>query len=93
MERPKRYYPILIKDNEIHMITPEEYNFIYRNNMFDENHINFLVNKYQKLGFKVVFPIAKNGEEKVWQRTYERALKEYKTYIYENAIIKTPKNN
>ena len=93
MERPKRYYPILIKDNEIHMITPEEYNFIYRNNMFDENHINFLVNKYQKLGFKVVFPIAKNGEKKVWQRTYERALKEYKTYIYENGIIKTPKNN
>ena len=35
-------------------------------------------------------PIARNGEEKVWQRVYERVAKEYKTYIYEGGQIKTP---
>ena len=90
-ERPYRFYPILLKNGEISMITMEEYNKIYcKENGFNEQFIEELKEKYVKLGYKVIFPIAGNGEEKVWQRTFERVLGEYKTYIYQSGQIKTP---
>ena len=90
-ERPNRFYPMLVKNNSVSVITNDEYEKIYDGN-FNENHIQFLKDKYSKLGFKVIFPIAKNGEEKVWQRVYERAAKECSSYIYDNNTIKTPKS-
>ena len=90
-ERPKRFYPILVKDNMIEMITNEEYQKIYtREKGFDEEYINNLTKKYQEKDFLVVFPIARNGEKKVWQRTFSRVLNEYQTYIYEGNQIKIP---
>jgi adenine-specific DNA-methyltransferase len=38
----------------------------------------------------VIYPIAKNGEEKVWQRQFSRVKNEYKDYIFENNTIKIP---
>ena len=46
--------------------------------------------KYEKNGYKYVLPIAKNGEEKVWQRVYERVANEHTTYIYEKGQVKVP---
>ena len=90
-ERPKRFYPILVKDNKVEMITLEEYQKIYtREKGFDEEYINNLTKSYQEKGFLVVFPIARNGEKKVWQRTFSRVLNEYQTYIYEANQIKIP---
>lgn len=90
-ERPYRFYPILLKNNEINMIEKEEYNKIYsKESGFDNVFINELKEKYEKLGYEVIFPIAANGEEKVWQRTFDRVLNEYKTYIYQSGQIKTP---
>lgn len=89
-ERPKRYYPMLVKDNEVFMIRKEEYLQIYsKENGFNETFIKELANKYENLGYKVIFPTAKNGEAKVWQREYERAVIEYKSYVYEGGQIKT----
>ena len=90
-ERPKRFYPILVKDNKVEMITLEEYQKIYtREKGFDEEYINNLTKNYQEKGFLVIFPIARNGEKKVWQRTFSRVLNEYETYIYEGSQIKIP---
>lgn len=92
-ERPYRFYPMLVKDNKVSVISPEEYKKIYNGNSFDEEFLNHLDEKYSSLGYEVIFPIAKNGEEKVWQRTYQRAHDECSTYVFQNGKIKTPKDN
>ena len=92
-ERPKRFYPMLVKDNKVSIISEEEYLNIYSNNQFNEKFITELTMKYQDMGYTVVFPIAKNGEEKVWQREFDRVKNEYHTYIYKDGKIKIPNNN
>lgn len=90
-ERPYRFYPILLKDNNLSMITKEEYSSIYSPKTgFNENFLIELGKKYTSLGYKMIFPIAKNGEEKVWQRTYDRVCEEISTYIFDNGQIKVP---
>ncbi|PTG66815.1 site-specific DNA-methyltransferase [Staphylococcus saprophyticus] len=89
-ERPKRYYPMLVKNSKVYMISEQEYFKIYDNDKFNEQYINDLTKKYENKGYSVVFPIAKNGEEKVWQRMFERVKKEYHTYIFEDGKIKVP---
>ncbi|MFD0907341.1 site-specific DNA-methyltransferase, partial [Leptotrichia hongkongensis] len=90
-ERPKRFYPILVKNKKVEMITIEEYQKIYsKETGFNEEYIKKLREKYEKEGNLVIFPIAKNGEKKVWQREFDRVLKEYHTYIYKDNQIKYP---
>lgn len=90
-ERPKRFFPMLVKDNEVFVITQEEYSKIYSPvHGFDNQWINGLKKKYEDLGYDFILPIAKNGEEKVWQRTFERVKTEYKSYVYEKGQIKVP---
>lgn len=91
LERPYRFYPILVKNNKVEMIQPDEYKKIYSKEMgFDETYICYLDNYYKEKGYEVIFPIARNGEEKVWQRTFDRVSNEYNTYIYHNGQIKVP---
>ncbi|MGI6771687.1 MAG: site-specific DNA-methyltransferase [Acholeplasmataceae bacterium] len=90
-ERPYRFYPMLVKQDKVHMILESEYHEIYNKELgFNENHIKSLEEKYKKEGFKVIWPIARNGEEKVWQREFKRALKECPTYIYQGNQVKYP---
>ena len=91
-ERPNRYYPILIKDNKIYMITDEEYSKIYNREYrcFNDVFVENLKNKYEKSGFSFVLPINQRGEKVVWQRTFERVKEEKETYIVKNNIIYTP---
>lgn len=91
-ERPKRFYPMLIKGNKVFSITFEEYSQIYVNGNFDEEYMKNLQFKYENLGFTVIWPVSRNGEEKIWQRKFERSYNECSEYIFENNIIKTPKN-
>ncbi len=92
IERPKRFYPMLVKNGVVSCIEYSEYNRIYneKTNTFDENYIKELTQKYKDLGYNVVWPIAQNGEEKVWQRVFERASVECNTYKYQGKQIKTP---
>ncbi|MBX7062701.1 MAG: site-specific DNA-methyltransferase [Pyrinomonadaceae bacterium] len=93
-ERPNRFYPMLVKDGKISCITKEEYTKIYtKENGFNDRHIKGLTKNYEKLGFDVIYPIAQNGEEKVWQRTFERAVKECANYVLEGRQIKTPRDS
>lgn len=90
-ERPLRFYPMLMKNNRIFMITQEEYEKIYKvKSQFDEEFIAELKKRYEGKGYQFILPIASNGEEKVWQRSFERVLNEYNDYIYDNGQIKIP---
>lgn len=90
-ERPNRFYPMLEKNGKISVITEDEYSGIYsKENGFDEDFIENIKAKYENLGFNVIFPVAKNGELKVWQRTYDRVKTECTSYKYISGQIKTP---
>jgi len=91
-ERPRRFYPMLVKNNMVSCIEIEEYKKIYNESTqkFDESFMSSLTKKYENLGYKVVWPIAQNGEEKVWQRVFERAQVECSEYVYIGNQIKTP---
>jgi adenine-specific DNA-methyltransferase len=90
-ERPNRYYPMLEKNGVISVIKKDEYKKIYsKEKGFDEKFINDLQKKYEDLGYQFILPKSKDGEEKVWQRIYERVSLECENYIYENGHIKIP---
>lgn len=90
-ERPYRFYPLLVRDGNVSVITENEYSRIYNPETgFDEEYIEELSVKYTALGYKFVLPFSKDGEAKVWQRQYSRVKKECATYIYENGQIKVP---
>ena len=90
-ERPFRFYPVLVKNNKVSMITKEEYIKIYSGKRyFDEDYIIELKNKYEELGYQFVLPISRDGEEKVWQRTFERVSEECSSYIFEGGQVKIP---
>ena len=90
-ERPFRFFPILLKNDKISMITKDEYGKIYSDKrVFDEEFIMLLKEKYEALGYKFILPISHDGEEKVWQRAFERVAEECGTYIFENGQIKVP---
>ncbi|OFO45129.1 DNA methyltransferase [Anaerococcus sp. HMSC075B03] len=90
-ERPFRFYPMLVKNGKVSVIDKEEYEEIYsKRREFNEAYISQLKYKYEELGYTFVLPISKNGEEKVWQRTYDRVSAECNSYIYEKGQIKIP---
>ena len=90
-ERPLRFYPMLVKNGKISTITKDEYLRIYAaKREFDSKYIKSLKEKYEAQGYTFVLPISKDGEEKVWQRTFDRVSKECQTYIYEGGQIKVP---
>ncbi len=91
-ERPNRYYPILIKDGTISMITREEFLNIYdhKNNVFRDDYIEILHARYEKDGYTFILPLSDDGEKLVWQRTYERVARESDSYIVRNNTIYTP---
>jgi adenine-specific DNA-methyltransferase len=91
-ERPYRYYPILIKDNKLSMISDEEYDLIFdkTNRVFNDVFVEELRCKYEKEGFSFVLPLNSLGEKHVWQRTFERVKKELSSYTIKDDNIYTP---
>ncbi|MFH1540279.1 MAG: DNA methyltransferase [Elusimicrobiota bacterium] len=91
-ERPNRYYPILLKNNKIFMISNDEYLKIYdkRTKNFNDKFVSELETKYIKEGFKFILPKGENGEKFVWQRIFDRVLSEKETYIVKDENIYTP---
>lgn len=90
-ERPRRFYPILERNEKLFMISDLEYNAIYiKNRKFDEEFINQLTQKYEKAGFSVIFPLMADGTKLVWQREFNRVKMEIDSYVYRNGNIYTP---
>ena len=93
-ERPFRFFPMLVKNGQVSVIERNEYEEIYaKRRVFNEAYISQLKYKYEELGYTFVLPISQNGEEKVWQRTYDRVSVECNSYIYEKGQIKIPPEN
>lgn len=89
--RPLRFYPILEKEGKLFMISDDEYYSIYiKNRSFDEDFIKKLVQKYEKDGYMVIFPLKNDGTKLVWQREFNRVKQEIDSYTYRNGNIYTP---
>ncbi|KAA6331115.1 hypothetical protein EZS27_020246 [termite gut metagenome] len=67
-ERPPMYFPLLVKDDKAYLITKEEHSKIYdkESNTFDDNFIEELRKKYQKLGYEFVLPIDSQESSLRW---------------------------
>ncbi|MBS8121878.1 site-specific DNA-methyltransferase [Candidatus Vampirococcus lugosii] len=91
-ERPNRFYPILIKNNKITMISMDEYNKIYskEDKTFNDDFLIDLEKKYSDLGYSFILPKTLNGEYLVWQRTFDRVLLEKDEYIVKGDSVFTP---
>lgn len=83
--RPTTYYPILIKDNEISMITFEEYQKIYNKDTkeFDDAHVDYLISKYTSQGFEVLLPET-NFVKTSWRWQYSKVRDEKYEIIITN---------
>jgi adenine-specific DNA-methyltransferase len=87
-DRPYLYFPVLIKENKIYLITEEEYNNIYDqvNSKFNDDYVKELEKKYSLLGFDFILPIDTNGNKLRWTWGYDG---KFKTDLDEIIIQKT----
>ncbi len=92
-ERPRRFYPILEKDEALLMIDKIDYESIYvKNEKIDELAIKRINDKYSD--YNVIWPVDSNGIRRVWQREYDRVLRELNSQIiFENGTLKTKAEN
>ena len=78
-KRPLSYYPILINKatDEIANITELEYFKIYNKaeKKFDDNYIDELKNKYEKLNFFFLLPLSENIKTS-WRWQYSKVVRE-----------------
>jgi adenine-specific DNA-methyltransferase len=72
-DRPLMFYPIIIdiEDNAF-TINKEEHSFIYdaKKRLFDDKHLQELINKYTDLGYEVVLPMVDNNQYGRWRWGY-----------------------
>ncbi len=57
-DRADAFFPVLIKNNKVHLITDDEYDKIYDNKTktFDDIYVDSLVKKYKELDYEVIIP-------------------------------------
>lgn len=67
--RPYMFYPVLYKDKLFSSIPDEEFKLLYNEvtKMFNDNEINNINKKYEKLGYIVTWPLTENGEYGRWR--------------------------
>ena len=72
-DRPLMFYPIIIdKNNNAFTITKEEHSNIYDNNSkeFNDNHLEYLINKYSKMECDVILPMVDSKQYGRWRWGY-----------------------
>lgn len=72
-DRPYMYFPVLIKNNNIHMIEEDEYRKIYnpKKKSFDDKFIEELRIKYTEQEYEYILPIDINNNKLRWTWGYE----------------------
>lgn len=67
--RPYMYYPIFLKDDKFSTLSKKELAFIYNNltGKFDDNYVDNIIKKYQKLGYTCFLPLSDNGDYGRWR--------------------------
>lgn len=68
-DRPKMFYPILVKNNKVDSITDEEFNSLYNNENKEFNDIALeeIKNRYFGLGYEVILPFKTENEYGRWR--------------------------
>jgi adenine-specific DNA-methyltransferase len=89
-DRPYAYFPLLVKDNKVSLITADEYKKIYikEKKSFNDNFISKLITKYKSLGFDVVLPLDSKNNKLRWTWGYND---KFKTDINEIIVSKNMK--
>lgn len=87
-ERQFMYFPLLVKNGKIYLITKEEHLKIYNkeHDSFDDNFISELRIKYEKRGFDFVLPIDSKGNLLRWTWGYDD---KFQTHLNDVIISKT----
>ncbi|MDO4674468.1 site-specific DNA-methyltransferase [Campylobacter sp.] len=89
-ERPFMYYPILLKNEKLELVTENEFIKIYdkKTKKFDDNLIRTLKEKYEKMGFVFLLPLSKKNEKLRWTSSYNTAknLIEIGDLIWDNGV-------
>lgn len=75
--RPLMFYPVLIKNQAIYMITDDEYKAIYNRetSQFNDDILEKITKKYNDLGYKVLIPKQPNGNYGRWRWGFESMQK------------------
>ena len=75
--RPKMFYPILIKDDQISLVEEDEYHQLYDKgtNQFDDTLLESLKEKYERKGYVFHLPIDPKGIVRVWRWAPDTLLK------------------
>ncbi|MDP2090311.1 MAG: site-specific DNA-methyltransferase [Candidatus Gracilibacteria bacterium] len=87
-DRPYMYFPILLKNGCISLISNSEYRKIYNSDSkeFNDNFVSEIIDKYEKDGYAVILPINKDGEKLRWTWGFDG---KFKTDIHEILCSKT----
>ncbi|MGM9762645.1 MAG: site-specific DNA-methyltransferase [Candidatus Cryptobacteroides sp.] len=72
-DRPKMFYPVLIKDGCFECITDEEFFSLYNieTGLFDDDNLNSIVAIYKNKGFDVVLPYKDTNSYGRWRWGFE----------------------
>lgn len=87
-DRPYMYFPILLKNWCISLISNSEYRKIYNSDSkeFNDNFVSEIIDKYEKDWYAVILPINKDGEKLRWTWWFDG---KFKTDIHEILCSKT----
>lgn len=80
-DRPKMFYPILVRGNKTYPISITEYKSLYDNlnNIFNDEVLNQIIVKYKNQGYDVVLPKNPNGTFGRWRWGYDTFISNYET--------------
>lgn len=88
-ERPKRHYPILLKDGNLFSIDKEEFELLTSKIIRNEQTLHLeeffitldkISDKYKAKGFQIILPES-NGKKMVWQNEFNRFNESIKKFI------------
>ena len=90
-ERQYMYFPLLVKDECVYLITKEEHSKIYNKekDFFDDTFIEELRKKYKKLGFEFILPFDSKGNRLRWTWGFDD---KFQTHL-DDIIISKSKNS
>jgi len=83
-DRPYMYFPFIHnpENNEVSLISSDEYAKIYNGDIFDDEFVELLMAKYKDQGLQLILPIREDGRKGRWRWGYERCIKECKEGIF-----------
>ena len=87
-ERQYMYFPLLIKDDKVSLITEKEYQKIYYKDTdeFDDDYVDKICKSYQKKGFEVILPIDSSGNKLRWTWGFD---KKFTTHLKDIIVTRT----